>query len=324
MSETKSINSDKLTGQEKIYKMITESILEKLEAGVIPWAKSWKTYGTLGGGMPINLVSNKAYRGINVILLNMQGYDSPYWLTFKQAKQLKGSVRKGERSTTIIFWKFTRKHFSEENGETGETETVSKMIPLLRYYRVFNSEQCEGLSHKRLEELRKQAEETEAEAEEFDTLEAAENIWQNYEDKPELKHGEARAFYQPTSDFINMPLKNNEVWEASEAYYHVLFHEATHSTGHKRRLNREGIINFTGFGSGIYGKEELVAEFGSAFLCGMAGIDFEKFIDSSASYIDNWKAAITADIKLVIQAAAQAQKATDYILNIKPETTETE
>jgi antirestriction protein ArdC len=279
-----------------VYEIVTERILEKLEHGTVPWHKPWA-----GGGCPQNLVSGKEYRGVNIWLLGSQDFTSPYWVTFKQAKQLGGTVRKGERSTPCIFWKFLAR--DTENPETGETKT--KQIPLIRYYSVFNVEQCDGISHKRLE----------AQAEEpapFNPIEAAEAIVASYPDAPSISQdGRASAYYRPATDSIHMPIR--ETFDSEAHFYATLFHEMTHSTGHESRLSRPGVSNPIRYGSHEYSQEELVAEMGAAFLLAEAGIDNDSLTDNSASYIASWLKALKDDPKLVVLAGAQAQKAVDHI-----------
>ena len=130
--------------------------------------------------------------------------------------------------------------------------------------------------------------------------------------RPEIRHGEASAYYQPANDFVNMP--KPELFDAEPEYYSTLFHELTHSTGHADRLNRDGITKLAAFGDDNYSQEELVAEMGAAFLCGHTGIE-NQTIENSAAYIDGWRKKLSADKKVVVYAAAQAQKAADFILN---------
>lgn len=280
-----------------IYKVITARILRQLETGTAPWRKPWR-----GGadGVPANLKTGKPYRGINVWLLATAGYDSRYWLTFKQAKDRGGHVRKGETSTPVVFWKWLKRE--ERNAETGETHT--RRIPLLRYYRVFNVEQCEGIeapdSPSAFEPL------------DFEPIEAAERIARDMPDPPELKHGAGSAAYVPALDLVRMPERERFTGEAE--YYSTLFHELVHATGHERRLGRPEVINSTTFGSGSYSREELLAEMGAAYLCGMAGIE-NHTIDNSAAYLAGWIKALKGKPKLVIHAAAGAQRAADFILN---------
>jgi antirestriction protein ArdC len=281
-----------------VYEIITERILEKLEQGTVPWHKPWAA-----GGCPQNLVSGKEYRGVNVWLLGSQDFSSPYWLTFKQAKQLGGSVRKGERGTPCILWKWINR--SDENTETGETET--KQIPLIRYYNVFNAEQCDGISHARLEAQQD-------EPEPFNPIESAERIVASYPKPPSISEdGRGAAYYRPSTDSIHMP--EQETFDSEAHYYATLFHEMTHSTGHESRLARTGVTNRIRYGSHEYSQEELVAEMGAAFLAAEAGIDSEALVDNSASYVASWMERLRSDPKLVVLAGAQAQRAVDHILD---------
>jgi antirestriction protein ArdC len=282
-----------------VYEIVTERILEKLEAGTVPWHKPWKA----AGGWPQNLVSGKEYRGVNVWLLGSQDFSSPFWATFKQAKQLGGSVRKGERGTPCILWKWINR--SDENAETGEAET--QKIPLVRYYSVFNVEQCDDISHKRLET---QAEEPAP----FNPIEAAEAIVSGYPEPPTIAHdGRGSAYYRPATDSIHMP--KQETFDSEEHYYATLFHEMGHSTGSESRLARPGVTNPIRYGSHRYSQEELCAEMSSAFLLAEAGIDSGSLMNNSASYVASWVKALRDDKKLVVLAAAQAQRAADHILD---------
>jgi antirestriction protein ArdC len=281
-----------------VYEIVTERILEKLEAGTVPWHKPWA-----GGGCPQNLVSGKEYRGVNIFLLGSQGFASPFWVTFKQAKQLGGSVRKGERGTPCILWKWINR--SDENADTGDTET--KQIPLIRYYSVFNIEQCDNISHARLEAKQD-------EPKPFNPIESAEAIVASYPKPPSISEdGRSAAFYRPATDSIHTPKR--EAFDSEENYYLTLFHEAVHSTGHESRLARPGVSNPIRFGGHDYTQEELVAEMGAAFLAAEAGIDSEALVDNSASYVASWMERLRSDPKLVVLAGAQAQRAVDHILD---------
>jgi antirestriction protein ArdC len=272
-----------------VYEIITSRIIEKLEAGTAPWLKPWT-----GGEMPKNLTTGKTYRGANLFLLNMMNFSSPYWLTFRQCKERGGHVKPGEKATPIVFWNISKRE--DEDGEERE-------IPLLRYYNVFNVEQCEGL----------QVDAIAAEPQHFSPLTECERIINDMPNSPEIRHNEPRAYYVPAKDYVNMP--KAETFHSSEEYYSTLFHELTHATGHSSRLNRKG-LTVNAFGSSEYGKEELVAEMGAAFLCGSTRIE-NRVIDNSAAYVAGWLKAIKGDKKIFITAAAAAQKAADYILNIK-------
>lgn len=276
---------------QKIYEIITNQIIEKLEAGVIPWEKPWD-----GDYAPKNFASGKAYRGINTILLGMQPFSCPYWATFKQIKDKKGTVKKGAKSTMVVFWKWV-----EMKKDEDDESTTKKEVPFLRYYRVFNLEQTEGIEWEKT---------IEHEEREITPIEECENVVRDFESMPEVKHGGGSAFYSPLEDYIQVPEMND--FKSSEGYYSTMFHEMVHSTGHESRLNRSGITDHNSFGSKDYSKEELVAEIGASFLCGFTGIKNET-IDNSASYIKSWLRALKNDVKMVVRASGQAQKAVDYI-----------
>lgn len=278
----------------KIAEMITNKIIEKLEHGVIAWKRPWTITG-----LPMNYKTKKHYRGINIFLLALKDYACPFWLTFRQVNELKGKVKKGSKGTTIIFWQL--KEIQETVAlPNGLTEERTKKLPCLRYYTVFNLEQTEGIDYKK---------DMPAENK-FNPIEQAEQIINNYEGGPEIKTNGGRTYYSVTCDYIGMPRK--ESFENPQYYYSTLFHEMTHSTGAEKRLNRKTVTDATYFGSENYSKEELIAELGASFLCSMTGID-NITIDNSASYIKSWLEQLKNDKTLIISAAAQAQKAVDYI-----------
>jgi antirestriction protein ArdC len=278
----------------KVYEIITNKILEQLANGVVPWKKPW---ANVGGDIQ-NFVSKKPYRGINPFLLNGSGYACPYWVTYKQAIELGGSVRKGEHGTMIVFFKMN------EYKDKHDKEKVNR-IPMLRYYTVFNLDQCDGIDWDRPIPV-----------EGHNPIEAAETIVKRYKGKPEIKHGMNCASYSPQLDYINIPSMGQFV--SAPEYYSTLFHELGHSTGHKDRLNRASLTESAYFGSHEYSKEELVAEFTSAMLCGVAGIE-QSTIENSAAYIQSWARKLKQDNKLIVQAAAQAQKAADLIQGVQAE-----
>jgi antirestriction protein ArdC len=270
-----------------VYQIVTDRVVELLEAGTVPWNKPW-----VGGAnqTPKNLASGKPYRGINLWLLGCASYSSPYWVSYKQAQERGGQVKKGEKSSLVTFWKMFE---SEKDGE-------KKTIPMLRYYRVFNVQQCDGLEYPK-EELPTR---------EFNTIEECERIVSGMPKAPVLTHEEQRAYYQRNADKVNMPKK--ETFDTAENYYATLFHELTHSTGHESRLGRMQ-EKFSHFGDTTYAKEELIAEMGASFLCNVAGI-MDRTIDNSASYINSWLKALKNDRKLVVSASSKAQEAAEFIL----------
>lgn len=296
-----------MAAKKDVYEIVTDQVIELLEKGTVPWQKPWH-----GGKMmlPKNLVSKKGYRGINVFLLSVtaasMGYQSPYWLSYKQAQTCGGNVKQGEKSTLVVFWKL----LDVEKEEVGETK--KDMIPLLRYYRVFNLEQCEGIDPKKLPADAMPAEDEDLL--DFDPIEECEKVVWSFANSPEIIHdNERRAYYRPMADIVHMP--NKELFTSVEEYYSTLFHELTHSTGHEKRLGRKDNFAVAAFGSVDYSKEELVAEMGAAFLCGITGI-VNRTIDNSAAYVQGWLKQLKNDKKLVVQAAAQAQRAVDHMLGV--------
>lgn len=292
----------------KVYEVITGQIVEQLERGVVPWARPWKVDGLA----PSNLVSRRPYRGINVFLLGFRAASTPWWLTFRQAKALGGSVRAGERSTPVIFWRWV------DRTERGIDETSSggerrrERLPVLRYYSVFNLDQTEGIDLAKVPAVDPSA---------IDDVPTAEEIVARFPDPPAIEHlAQPRAFYRPSTDSVTMPPRS--AFERTEGYYSTLFHELTHATGHAKRLARPGFDknHASPFGSEPYAREELVAELGAAFLCGEAGL--EPDISNSAAYIDHWRQQLSRDSRLVITAAQQAQRAADFILGRVPRSAE--
>ena len=268
-----------------IYKMVTERMIEKLKAGTVPWRKPW-----VNRGMAVNWVTGKAYRGVNAWLLDPGEYAS-----IKQINKAGGRVKKGAKSQIVVFWKAIEK----TDKDSGEKDTFF----MLRYYRVFEiNTQVEGLKSKMT-------------VLPFDhnPVEEAEKILAGYANGPTISRNPGRAFYTPATDHMNYPPLTD--YANRDEYYSVAFHEAIHSTGHAKRLNRPGVADFDRFGSEQYSKEELVAEMGAAMLCAVAGID-NSTIENSASYIDAWLSKLQNDHTLVVSAASQAQKAADLILGV--------
>ncbi len=269
-----------------VYKRITQRIIEQLEQGTVPWRKPWRST------LPKNLVSQKHYRGINAIVLAMTDHSSPFWATFRQINKMGGSVRKGERGTNVVYINW----FEIDDEETGK----EKKIPFLKEYCVFNIDQATGVNVPEEEPVTP-----------ITPIEKCEQITSAMNDPPDIEfNGGSRAFYRPRTDSVHLP--NKTCFESAEGYYSTLFHELVHSTGHEKRLARKGVNESTSFGSEKYSQEELVAEIGAAFLCGRTGID-NRTVENSASYIDNWLSVLKSDKKLMMIAAAQAQKAADFI-----------
>jgi antirestriction protein ArdC len=282
-----------------VYAIVTEKIVNLLESGIVPWRKPWTSTG-----LPRNLVSKKPYKGVNYFLLSATKYLSPFWLTYRQAAELGGHVRKGEESTIVIFWKVEDSKPSNEDLEVEETNDKNRRRFLFRFYRVFNLEQCE-LPQAVLDKLPK------IETHEHDPIEAAERIIAGIPNPPEIQYASSRAFYSPITDRITLPPR--ELFSSAEEFYATLNHEESHAVGHPKRLNRKSIAEAASFGSPVYAAEELIAELSAAYLCAEAGIS-PAVIENEAAYLQGWLAKLRSDKRLIVIAAAKAQKAADYIL----------
>ncbi|OQA82035.1 MAG: DNA primase TraC [Lentisphaerae bacterium ADurb.Bin242] len=270
-----------------IYQEITDRMIAELEKGKIPWHCPWRP----ADWRHRNMISGKFYRGINAILLCMMPYESPFWLTMRQIKKLGGELKMDMHGTNIVFWTLFEKD-------------EATRLPVLRFYMVYNLEQTCGIPAKFIPILPPK------ESIAFHPIDTAEEIITDYVDCPPIQHGGENACYIPSMDVIQMPERIQ--FENEESYYSSLYHELTHSVGHKSRLNRPGMDNIQ-FGSESYSKEELIAEMGAAFLCAQSGIEHTT-IQNSGAYIRSWLERLRNDKKLVVQAAQKAQKAVDYIL----------
>lgn len=275
-----------------VYEMVTERIIEQLESGIIPWQKSWT--GSKNGAY--NRVSMKPYSILNQMILQHSGE----YATFKQWTETGGHIRKGARSEIVTFWKMQLVEEEEEDGTK-----VKKQIPLLRYYNVFHISQVDGVEPKEKIELQ-----------EHEPIEEAERVKLEYMEREHLQIYEKitdKAFYTPTSDYIEVPCK--EQYEHIEEFYSTLFHEMVHSTGHFKRLNRLESGASARFGSATYSKEELTAEIGSAMILNRLGIETEKTFKNSTAYVQNWLQVLRNDNKFIISASSKSEKAVKYIFN---------
>lgn len=282
-----------------VYEIVTNRIIEALEKGFIPWKQPW----TGNARHPRNLASKKPYRGVNVLLLWPGTYRSPFWLSFRQALAMGGCVRKGQKGTPIVFWKVDSKAAS---SPTNADETEDRRF-ILRYYTVFNTEQCDGIAVPPIEEK----------LNDLEPIAHCERIVESWDRKPALVLNDAnqhRAFYQRNTDAVHMPIMQR--FASAEHYYSTLFHELVHATGSPDRLDRE---KGKAFGDDPYCREELVAETGSAFLAAVAGIDNKDVEQNTVAYIQNWISALKADARMMVVAAAQAQRAVDMILMNSPD-----
>lgn len=270
---------------EDIFKIITDRIICLLEKNVVPWQQPWKS-----SSFPMNLFTGNEYRGINVILLKLIGFSSPYWLTVRQAEKLGGQVKENEVGSKILFWGRYRAQ-KESSADVAD-------VPFMKFYTVYNSSQCKGITTPKEDSTV------------FNPIGECERVIGEMPNRPKISHGGNSACYWPRTDKIMIPERND--FEIEQEYYCTLFHELCHATGHETRLNRKSIKDIKPFGSEDYSKEELIAEIGASFLCGLTGIE-NKTINNSAAYIQHWLERLRKDKRLIIFAAQQAHKAVDYI-----------
>jgi antirestriction protein ArdC len=281
------------TEKKDIYQRVTDQIVKAIEDGAGTYKMPWRTSGGFAHS-PINAVSKKPYRGINVLVLwataQEKGYTSGTWATYKQWQEMGCQVRKGEKSANVVFWKF----FDGEESEQSEAEKPARRVPMARDYWVFNAHQVDG--YKPLEEEQRPPEERISDAEAF---------FRNVGVK--IADGGNRAYYLPSTDAVYMPAF--AAFAEPIAYYSVLSHETTHWSGAAHRVNRD----LTGrFGTESYAAEELVAELGAAFLCAELGLPTDPREDH-APYIASWLKVLKNDKRAIFTASAHAQRAVDFL-----------
>lgn len=289
MSFSRSAGGALLSGN--LYEIVTLKILEALGKGVVPWKRPWSQSVQL----PCNALTNKPYRGVNIMLLGMSPWADNRWLTHRQAQGVGGKVIKGEKASLVVFWKYSEPQNDEEE----------RRPPVLRYYNVFNVEQVEGLEIAPLP--------TPVTLPDDARYQRAEVLATSMINPPTYEERGKDAWYCPARDLIRPPKRRS--FDTIDSYFAVRYHELAHSTGHASRLNRRGVVEAVNFGSELYSKEELVAELTSSFCCATVGLD-NSLIQTSASYIESWLKVLRFDPKMVVFAAAQAQKATDYIKGV--------
>lgn len=302
-----------------VYEMVTDRILAELEKGNIPWEKPWIRPTTTYRGIRISVdpktcaysrSTGKAYSLLNQMLLGKAGE----WATYNQIAEAGGMVKKGEKSSVVVFWKFVE---SKKVNAKGEEEI--ERIPMLRYYNVFHVESQTDLPTK----VKKVESETiiveggkSALEQKWDAIEEADEVVRNYLAHSGVTYSEDiggdRAFYRPLDDSITTPCKAQ--FKDPAEFYSTLFHEMTHSTGHASRLDRFSGKGSHSFGSENYSKEELVAELGASALVNFLGIESTKSFRNSVAYIQSWIKALRDDPKMIVTASGKAEKAVNYIL----------
>jgi antirestriction protein ArdC len=287
-----------------LYARVTDTIVAELEQGVRPWLRPWNAEHAAGPITRPLRAGGQPYKGINVLMLwgaaMTQNFASPIWMTFKQAKELNASVRKGSKGSQVVYADRITKTETAADGEDQERD-----IYFMKEYHVFNVEQIDGLP------LHFYA----AAAQPLDPAQRIQSADQFFASTgADIRHGGNQAYYAPGPDFVQMP--PFETFKDAESYCATLSHEMTHWTKHASRLDRD--FGRAKFGDEGYAREELVAEIGSAFLCCDLGITPEPR-DDHASYLDHWLKVLKEDKRAIFQAAAHAQRAVDFLHKLQPE-----
>jgi antirestriction protein ArdC len=276
-----------------LYGEVSARIVTELERGAAPWVKPWSA--TAGMNTPCNAVTNRPYSGCNVVLLWMaraSGYRAPRFVTYKQALELGGHVRKGEHGTRVYFVKQL-----QVRDKSSDDDSAARLIPMLREYTVFNVDQCENLPPRVITLANTKPRnpgQRDATVDEFLACSGA-----------NIREGSGDAYYRPTDDYISLP--RFEDFKAASHFYATAFHELGHWTGHKSRLDRDLRVRF---GGQAYAAEELVAELCAAFLCAEFSIDGDI---RHAGYIQSWIGLLKHDCRAFFTACSKAQAAADYL-----------
>ncbi len=302
-ANSKKNNRNKKQPREDIYTRVTSQIVEALEGGVRPWLKPWDVQHAAGRVSRPLRHSGEPYQGINILMLwasaEEQGFTCPYWLTFRQAKELGGFIRKGEKGSPVVYANTFTKTETVENGEEVESQ-----IPFLKAYTVFNADQVEGLPERFYQKA-------EAPKEEITRIEQADRFFAATE--ADIRTGGTRAFYAIGPDYVRMP--PIECFRDAESYAATLAHETVHWTRHPSRLDRD--LGRKRWGDAGYAMEELVAELGAAFLCADLAITPE-VRDDHASYMDHWLEVLKQDKRAIFTAASLASRAVGYLHALQP------
>ena len=272
-----------------IYAEVTSRIMQQMESGVIPWRKPW-----IASGAAVSHATGKPYSLLNQMLLGRPGE----YATYAQIQKAGGYVKKGEKASMVVFWKW----IEQEDEETGEV----KEIPFLRYYNVFHIDQCEGLTARHTKPLPM------IPADHSDTAAAEEVIYEYLgREGVRMTHEQGdRAYYRPATDTVVLPIRKQ--FMSTAEYFSTAFHELVHSTGHKSRLDR--LDHVAAFGSEDYSKEELIAEIGAAALVNHTGLETPDSFRNNAAYVQNWLQVLKDDKRFIVSAAGKAEKAVNLIL----------
>jgi antirestriction protein ArdC len=310
--------------KQDVYQVITDRVIDGLKEKGLSWFKPWVDKN---GNMiyPINHISGRAYKGINILMLTFtadsRGYEYNEWLTEASAIKKGNAIREEEKefSTPVTLWKISyydkekKKWYSYKELKKLDDDVIKRLYKSFSPYsfNVYNIAQLEKAVKPKVET--KKPETTEERT--FNPIKKAETVYGGYNKKPSLRHGGDKAYYQPATHHVQMPEGKN--FFSDDDYYKTLFHELVHSTGHKELLKRKTLVDYNGFGSETYSQEELVAEIGSNFLVAITGIAPQDSEKNTQAYINGWVKHLTDHPKEILYASSQAQKAVEFILGGK-------
>ncbi len=284
------------TEQRDVYARVTAQIITAIEHGAGTWRMPWHTNGRYAFS-PINVTSKKPYRGINTVCLwaaaQAKGYERGEWATYAQWQEHGAQVRKGEKSTTVVFWKFA--HDTAETDDGDSPKANGSRLLFTRGYSVFNAAQVDGYTPQ-----------VDTDTLMLERIESAEVFFRSL--GAEVRHGGNQAYYSPAFDHIQMP--PFQAFRESVSYYSTLAHEFTHWTAPTARCNRQLGKRF---GDNAYAAEELIAELGAAFTCAHVGLSTEPRTDH-AQYLASWLKVLKADTRAIFTAASKAQQACDWLI----------
>lgn len=275
-----------------IYQEVTDRIVTALESGTVPWLRPWRDDKSGSALEPYNAATGRPYNGVNLLILGSMPFADLGWITYKQAQELGGNVRKGEHGCGVIFWKFDR--VKEEGSDK------AKIVPFARMYTVFNVSQCDGIDASKLKRPAAPIAGT------TDMNAVATRAGAT------VRHGGDKAFYTTGGDYVQIP--SVSAFKSTEHYQATLAHELTHWTGHKNRCAREFGKRF---GDNAYAFEELVAEIGSAFLCARHGIALDGL--QHTQYLANWLSVLKTDKRAIFTASSKAKEAATFLMQDKAE-----
>ncbi|MBF6570518.1 MAG: DUF1738 domain-containing protein [Candidatus Binataceae bacterium] len=293
----KTQTDEKQTEKQDVYERVTAQIIAAIEAGVGTWRMPWHTSGDAAFS-PINAISRKAYRGINTLCLwaaaQSKGYASGEWATYRQWSERGAQVRKGEKSTLVVFWKFANNASETDDSAGDETARTGRLL-FTKGYNVFNASQVDGYTP-----------EVVAVDDRLERHARAEQFFANV--GADLRHGGNRAYYSPMTDHVQMP--PFQAFTDAVSYYSTLAHEHTHWTANAARCDRQLGKRF---GDSAYAAEELIAELGAAYLCAELSLSSQPREDH-AQYIAHWLQVLRNDKRAIFTAASKAQQATDWLV----------